>query len=302
MDHTDTKRTVLLTPRQHEQQQQQQQVLPSDMWFHVWSFLDPLYVIFRMSCVSKTMHSLLNAELRPGELEIKIQHVHSWFASSNAGKLLAFATAAVSSPATSSVSAVMPLITLAQKLSYFCSHFPYTVKALIYYAGACDSASLLHLATSPNFRHLEQLNLVNNRAVSAANIPLLSGLRHLRNLNVGGCVLVDDVAVGKILEAVPTLEILDLSACVAVSLAGLRLLKKAVRLKALFLEDCPNVTDAGLQELVPCLADLEILNVFGCTSLTPEGIEALSGALTADFVAGKRRSRVRIGNDHLWYM
>ena len=87
-----------------------------------------------------------------------------------------------------------------------------------------------------------------------------------------------DVAAVAALAGVPTLRLLNLSFCAAVTDADLEPLKGFAGLRQLFLRSCPNLTDAGLPHL-HALTGLDTLDLTDCPGLTDAGIASLREAL-----------------------
>jgi hypothetical protein len=140
--------------------------------------------------------------------------------------------------------------------------------------GGCTKITAKGLAHVGALRALTFLSLWYCRAVDDAALARLAGLEELTTLNLSHCVRIGPGGLAP-LAGLRALSALSCQGLAKLGDAGLTPLAELPRLAVLDLQRC-GITDAGLEHL-GALAELTLLNVSFCTSLTPKGLRALAG-------------------------
>ena len=123
---------------------------------------------------------------------------------------------------------------------------------------------------------LEELNL---RACDNISDIGMAGLAEdggcgISSLDVSFCEKIGDQALQHISQGLYHLKSLSLSSC-QISDEGLEKLSKMHDLQVLNVGQCSKITDKGLEMLANELINLESIDLYGCTKLTPKGIDVI---------------------------
>jgi len=157
--------------------------------------------------------------------------------------------------------------------------------------GLTDRGLAVLGACAPRLRSLSLRHCVDvtaapgeRGAISSAGLAeLVRGPcgRRLTSLDLGGCPWADDLALGALGRCCPSLLLLNLAACTAVSDAGLASLVRPTgcvdRLEALSLVRCAGVTSAGVRRVLASCGAMRsvVVTRSGCS---PEDVASMAAA------------------------
>jgi hypothetical protein len=130
------------------------------------------------------------------------------------------------------------------------------------------------LACISGLKHLRTLNLKRCDKITDAGLVHLTGLQQLQSLNIGGCDEITDHGLRHI-AGQQQLQALAVWSCKQITDAGVKHIGSLQQLLALSLGYCDKITDAGVLH-VAGLRQLQTLNL-GATQITDSGLELISG-------------------------
>uniref|UniRef100_A0A061R9X5 F-box and leucine-rich repeat protein 7 n=1 Tax=Tetraselmis sp. GSL018 TaxID=582737 RepID=A0A061R9X5_9CHLO len=152
------------------------------------------------------------------------------------------------------------------------SCFPGLVSLSLAY---CKYVTDLALQDLQHLPHLRVLSLAGCFHVTDGGLECLRGLG-LQHLDLEGCNRVSDQGLSLAVGRLKGLRILILEGLHGLTDDGLAALAGCQLLEKLSLKGCSQISDEGLEGLMPCLPRLRWLDVSGCRRLTQRGLTAIA--------------------------
>jgi len=124
------------------------------------------------------------------------------------------------------------------------------------------------------YLNLSQCPLISNEA-----IPLIAYFRNLEKLYLSGVNRVLDDAFMALVLSLPKLSVIDVSDCYQLTSRGVQFLEKQTTLSELYLTNCKNVTDDGLQAILRGCIDLTVVDVSYLKDITNATLKLMAAKL-----------------------